>query len=87
VLHLIVIEQKRIAVALADTLNYDRALPNWASLAGSLSRRLPPWSKALCIRIFETRSDGLGLTKEGDLLVRHFREALSRCRFSFTCRN
>lgn len=35
-LHLIVIEQKRIAVALADTLNYDRA----AAQLGITSREL-----------------------------------------------
>jgi len=71
-------EQKEAAVALANTLNYERAAEHMQIDASELEARIKALETKLCLTIFIGDQSTLSLTDEGRYLIQVFTEALSR---------
>lgn len=74
---LIRIELKRVAVTLADTLDYSKAAARLDIPESELWAKIETLENTLCVRLFEPGQAGLMLTREGQVLIGGFREALS----------
>ena len=69
---------KEAAVALAETLNYERGAERIGVDASELEARIKALECKLCLTIFIGEQGTLSLTDEGRYLIQVFRTALSR---------
>lgn len=71
------IELKRIAIAVADELDYARAAEKLNTTSANLRRQINAFETQLCFYIFKPGEKKVELTKEGQFLIKVFRESVA----------
>ncbi|MBT9329557.1 LysR family transcriptional regulator [Paracidobacterium acidisoli] len=69
---------KRVAVVLADELDYLQAAEKLNIPTGVLKEKISALESQLYLHIFKPRQNKVELTEEGRFLVRVFREAVAK---------
>jgi len=68
---------KRAAIALAEQLDYTRAADQLEMSSAELRNQVCALERQLCLQIFKPRQKKVQLTKEGEFLIKSFREAVA----------
>lgn len=74
---LLAIGLKRVAIALADELDYSKAAEKLNVTSAELKRQIVSLETQLCLHIFRPRQKRVELTEEGRYLIQIFRQSVA----------